>query len=74
MSCLILNFELTAPVIKEANKYIIHTSIGAKLFIGNLDYCLKVDEPSTNAKKMRCVHICSKFSVKCERIFYNSSA
>ena len=22
-----------------------HTSIGAKLFIGILDYCLKVDEP-----------------------------
>ena len=25
-------------------------SIGAKLFIGKLDYYLKVDEPSTNAK------------------------
>ena len=25
-----------------------HTSIGAKLFFGKLDYCLKVDEPSTN--------------------------
>ena len=45
-----------------------HTSIGAKIFIGKLNYCLKVDEPSTNAKKKRgiCVCICSKFSVKCE--------
>ena len=52
-----------APVINEDNKYIMHTSVGAKLFIGGkLDYCLKVDEPSTNAKKKRiCVHICSKF-------------
>ena len=44
-----------------------HTSIGAKLFIGRSDYCLKVDEPSTNAKKNGiCERICSKFSVKCE--------
>ena len=50
----ILNFELVempcchnfpAPVINEAKKYIMHTSIGEKLFIGKLDYCLKVDEP-----------------------------
>ena len=44
-----------------------HTSIGAKLFICKLEYCLKVDEPSTNAKKKGiCVRICSKFSVKYE--------
>ena len=29
-----------------------HTSIGAKLFIDKLDYCLIVDERSTNAIKM----------------------
>ena len=34
-----------------------HTSIGAKLFICKLDYCLKVDEPSTNAKKMGYVYV-----------------
>ena len=28
-----------------------HTSIGAKLFICKLNYCLNVDEPSTNAQK-----------------------
>ena len=38
-------------------KYIMHTSIGAKLFICKLDYCLKVDEPSTNAKKMGYVYV-----------------
>ena len=27
-----------------------HTSIGAKLFNGKLDYCLKVDDPITNVK------------------------
>ena len=44
-----------------------HTSIRAKLFICKLDYCLKVSEPSTNAKKKGiCVSICSKFSVKSE--------
>ena len=43
-----------------------HSSIGAKLFICKLDYSLKVDEPSTNAKNGMCVRICSKFSVKCE--------
>ena len=44
-----------------------HTSIGAKLFICKLDYCLKVDEPSTNAKKNGiCVRICAKLSVKSE--------
>ena len=59
--------NLPAPVINEVNNYIMHTSIGAKLFICKLDYCLKVDEPSTNAKKMGyiCV-IALKFSVKCE--------
>ena len=46
--CLI---NLPAPVINEAIKYIMYTSIGAKLFICKLDYCLKVDESSTNAKK-----------------------
>ena len=43
----ILNFELVeippAPVTSETNKYIMHSSIGAKLCIGKLDYCLKVD-------------------------------
>ena len=34
-----------------------HTSIGAKRFICKLDYCLKVDEPSTNAKKMGYVYV-----------------
>ena len=44
-----------------------HTSIGGKLFIAQLDHILKVDEPSTNAKKKRiCVCIYSKFSVKSE--------
>ena len=62
--CLI---NLPAPVINEAIKYIMHTSIGAKLFICKLHYSLKVDEPSINAKKKGiCVHICSKFSVKSE--------
>ena len=60
----ILNFELVeclashnlpAPVINESNKYIMHTSIGAKLIIGKLDYCLKVDEPST--KWDMCVNL-----------------
>ena len=70
-----LNFELVempshnflAPDINEANKCIMHASIGTKLFICKLDYCLKVDEPSTNGKKNEvCVYICSKFSVKSE--------
>ena len=39
-----------------------HTSIGTKLFICKLDYCLKVDEPSTDGKKGICVRIYSKFS------------
>ena len=44
-----------------------HTSIGAKLSICKLDYCLKVYEPSTNAKKNGiCVRICSKLSVESE--------
>ena len=43
--------------VNEAIKYIMHTSIGAKLFICKLDYCLKVDEPSTNAKKMGYVYV-----------------
>ena len=51
----ILNFELVeippAPVTNETNKYIMHSSIGAKLCIGKLDYCLKVDEPSSIAKE-----------------------
>ena len=36
--------------------------------IGKFDYCSKVDEPSTNAKRKKgiCVRICSKFSFKCE--------
>ena len=46
-----------APDINEANKCIMHTSIGAKLFICKLDYCLKVDEPSPNAKKMGYVYV-----------------
>ena len=41
--------NLPAPVIIEANNYIMHTSIGVKLFICKLDYWLKVDEPSINA-------------------------
>ena len=52
--CLI---NLPAVVINEAIKYIMHTSIGAKLLIYKLDYCLKVDEPSTNAKKMGYVYV-----------------
>ena len=36
-----------------------------KLLIGKLNYCLKVDEPSANAKNGIYVRICSKFSVKC---------
>ena len=50
-----------------------HTSIGAKLFNGKLDYFLKVDEPSTNAKKKNgiSVSICSKLSVKCEESHKN---
>ena len=61
-----LNFELVeclashnfpAPDINEANKYIMHTSIGAKLFICKLEYCLKVNEPSTNTKKMGYVYV-----------------
>ena len=43
-----------------------HTSIGAKLFICKLDYCLKVDESSNAKKNGICVRICSKFSVKSE--------
>ena len=43
------------------------TSIGAKLIICKLDYCLKMDESSTNAKKKGiCVRIFSKFTVKSE--------
>ena len=38
-------------------KYIMHTGIGAKLFICKLDYCLKVDEPSTNTKNMGYVYV-----------------
>ena len=53
------------PSCSEAIKYIMHTSIGAKLFICKLGYCLKVDEPSTK-KKGICVRICSKFSVQSE--------
>ena len=34
-----------------------HTSIGAKLFICKLEYSLKVDESSTNAKKMGYVDV-----------------
>ena len=45
--CLI---NLPAPVVNEAIKYIMHTSIGAKLFICKLDYFLKVDEPSTTVE------------------------
>ena len=52
--CLI---NLPAPVIDEAIKYIMHTSMGAKLFISKLDYCLKVDESSTNAKKTGYVYV-----------------
>ena len=40
------SYNLPASVINEAIKYIMHTSIGAKLFICKLDYCLKVDESS----------------------------
>ena len=40
--------------------------IGAKPFNGKLDYCLKVDEPSINAKNGIIDRNCSKFSVKCE--------
>ena len=61
--CLI---NLPAPVINEVIKYIMHTSIGAKLFICKLDYCLKVDESSNAKKNGICVRICSKFSVKSE--------
>ena len=43
-----------------------HTSIGTKLFICKLDYCLKVDELLVVKKKGICVRICSKFSVKSE--------
>ena len=39
--------NLPAPVINEADKYIINISIAAKLYIGILDYCLYEDEPST---------------------------
>ena len=49
--------NLPAPVgINEAIKYM-HTSIGAKLFICKLDYCLKVDEPGTNANKIGYVYV-----------------
>ena len=49
-----------------------HTSIGAKVFICKLGYCLRVDELSTNAKKIGiCVRICSKFSVKSETSYKN---
>ena len=59
--------NIPAPDINEANKCIMHTSIGAKLFICKLDYCSKVDEPIVlMLKKGMCVRICSKFSVKCE--------
>ena len=62
-----VSYNLPAPVINEANKYIMHTCLGAKLFIGKLDYCLKVDEPNPNAKKNgMCVRTCSTCSVKCE--------
>ena len=46
-----------APDINEANMCIMHTSIGSKLFICKLDYCLKVYQPSTNAKKMGNVYV-----------------
>ena len=39
------------PLMKPLSIIIMYTSIGAKLFICKLDYCLKVDESSTNAKK-----------------------
>ena len=42
-------FVSSTFLLHEAIKYIMHTSIGAKLFICKLDYCLKVDEPSTNS-------------------------
>ena len=38
-------------LMKPLSIIIMYTSIGAKLFICKLDYCLKVDESSTNAKK-----------------------
>ena len=52
--------NLPAPVINEAIKYIMHTSIGAKLFICKLGYCLKVDE-----KRDMCTYLL-KFSVQSE--------
>ena len=38
-------------LMKPLSIIIMYSSIGAKLFICKLDYCLKVDESSTNAKK-----------------------
>ena len=41
----------------EANKCIMHTSIGEEVFICKLEYCLRVDELSSNAKKMGYMYV-----------------